>query len=755
MSNVSPLDSVIRRIKNPQEISQNEECVIINDKDGTVYSKDPGFFDSIGKRIHYYAVSNVNHANCAGFHFTLNNALGLDINYTVSCPNNNEVRAVQSLYTGSENLESCLNGILKKGVATFYKDNTTENAITNRRKLELYLAEYGNSQTGLSFNTVVKFKNEDRLVNFSINTSPFKVRTADYEDALYIKVETDLVVSQDKWELALENYYRIPEIENKIKKCVENYLIANISLTDFCLDLTGKVKTRLFNEINNLVEKEGRHIEFLKLSSSSINTLVPEQNPIKITLEEPYEIKEYEKKVQVKSKLKLHLTDVGLFRSKRIIDLKNWFSENVIKEVIADELFGHNYKKILLSEKKIKKTIEKKIQSEAKKIGYDVEQHTFLPQLNQLNVVRDGFSIDFEDDFQTKDNRVSIKLQIILKGKTGKLKELDDRFLLPDVSLKKEIEKKIREIAEHKIHQIPPENIFMGFDFPTDNTTESPSEIIKNAIAIELRKHFKVEPATLSTLIKLSENKITKKAETLAKGIYTFNLNIIPSAEDIRTEPLECIIRFRVLGVRKKGWATFQARINRTAEEDIKEMKGILIDYVRRDLQALSHSTLINTSFEYQNKIRETIENHAFSEAGQQFGLRLHCASPPKIKSNALEEAAETTIQNNRLREENARSLQKDLLIAESKEMEALLNARLEAAKDIHELDADEIDEKITKKLENNILHKSDSQTTKKLLKGTSSGSSSFEQFDLTKKFLSENNSEDNNQEKIDNNDNV
>ena len=71
--------------------------------------------------------------------------------------------------------------------------------------------------------------------------------------------------------------------------------------------------------------------------------------------------------------------------------------------------------------------IEEEIRKQASKVGYKASNISFIPQLDELDLVSNGFSLEVGEtegvQFRTKDHNIEVKLNLVIGGRLGSFSE--------------------------------------------------------------------------------------------------------------------------------------------------------------------------------------------------------------------------------------------------------------------------------------------------------------------------------------------
>jgi hypothetical protein len=343
MSNITALDSVIRRIEKEEELLPNEVLVKFDTKKRrvTTEAKRFDFFSSIQK----YAISHSKSAQCCCPPIRMGNSIMIEIKYEVSIPTGNQNKVVECLYHDTT-LEAGLNNYVKQW-GKDYVDAYPIDSISNfQRDLEGYIEKKALDTIGISLIADVIYKGNVNTIVVKSDGS-FAIRVTDYiNEQVFIQFETELGILDET--TALLQSRRTGELQKAFSDIIRDYFSKYVRLHTYCFDLDKEVKERITARFNDVIKPLGRFVSFLSLKADSINILLPSPNPSEIIHPVEADIKGYKSKITVENKLRIKLQDIGKFKSaKNITTLESWFKDT-IATVVKDTLFDLTYKDLLL-----------------------------------------------------------------------------------------------------------------------------------------------------------------------------------------------------------------------------------------------------------------------------------------------------------------------------------------------------------------------------------------------------------------------
>lgn len=689
MSSIRQLDPVIRMIPKKDQVGVDEELVVFESQEKNLL----GF-----RKKRYFAVSNINTAKCTGISYMLSNAIPVQIQYSVSCPTGNEEKAVAALYKQGLSLGESLNRKVKGWFTKFVEEFGENTVLKNRSTVHSYLKDQALQETGLVFTAEVKLQNEEKLQEFTVGPITTNVRVSDYDEALSLTIKAELQVDESKQDIALLSYSKLPEIKDSFQAYIKKHLRDKVKLQQFCTQLNRDLKDELFEALDKIPQSVGRKLSYLNLHSSSIPSIYPVgKEEVEVSHKGSYSIADYDEEVTVENKLILRLDDIAIVRNSAVKDVSLRLKEKEIPSIVKNILFDKSYKDVLLELDEIKEDIKSQIEKKVKLVGYNVQQHAFLPELKELKLLNEGFKLEIDGPFVTSDSRVSISVQVTCSGQIGDLSELDKRLLLPATDIDTEMKEAVSNAVEEVIHEVDPERAYIGFDYKHKNYERSVKEEIELKVRDVLIEKFKASNPSLKIFVKQTTSEVTEKATKLTESSHDFESLITPRRNNKYVEKLNYHIRFSIRGVYPDGWPIFQNNIKRSSDEEIEEVKKILEENVRTYFEAVPYQEHLSGQLKIKKLLNKLLAETVLPRVGKMFGLRLELVSLNRHDSPLEVEAQKTRHHLGLKEEETNRSTQERLLNSGKETMEELLKKRKELLTEGEYDEAEEVEEQIEK----------------------------------------------------------
>lgn len=610
------LSPIIQKVdKRTKAKDESEKIIRINTEKKEIVRSNLSF----SKKIAYFLVSTQNLAEGQDIiheirDFATQQTLKLKIRYQVSSIVG-EKESLVKVFCNEKNINEVIYNFIDKTIKSFIEEKTIPGVISNfsgaisslTHKIETEVR----NELKLDFRIIIELANEKHLENLEIKSKDFTVKIQSYLENINFNFEIGLELDVDKKVLAMTS--QTSEIETFIIKEIKNYLIHNVSLDDICFRLNEDIKRNLKNVLKiSILNKFGYDISYLMLYADT-NALIPKDIQI-IEHQTECRLKEYPTPIIINNKVELKREDVAKYNNANISDTEHWLKQ-ILDDIIKEVFFNKTYVNVLLDLRIAENEIKEKIGRKAHEVGFSVRHILVKPQLKELEL-KDGFKIELDDTYHTKDNRVIIKLKTIFLGKITNLRAIEP-FLNPNIDIKERIERNIHEEIEKNIHKIEPERAYMRF-FHTDITGEqSVEDIIRENIKSKL-ENYHIEDFNLT--LKPLETEITKRFQELQKGFYPFKVELFPLRDEGGSEKVTLNISFRVLGVDQNGWYTFQTNNFDTKDREINNIVRFLSEDLKAKLETIPNILLQYTEYQELQEIK-TVTNSSLKEVIKVFGL--------------------------------------------------------------------------------------------------------------------------------------
>lgn len=685
-----PLDKIIRRMESdwlPTQLEPEERLMIFDVGAGKILAKKPLF--SLGRDIRYYLVSTRRRpVECEGLVCRVKSAstrLSIDIavRYEARCDKGNEEKLVAALVRGGRTA-----AMVDRFIADRVEDFVAgESAATRdvcleflqlRGALQVYIADRVRNELGLTLDVLARPLIENELKVIVVKTDYFPVRVCDHDDPVELKITTDLEIDSANSMRAVLFHHREAELEESIRQVVRQVLAEQVTLHSFTFELTTKVRRHLIEAINARLTHEGRRIAYLQLESRTNTNRAAGIGEIEYSVS--CRIADCEAPIDIRHRLKLSLCDFGRFRSSGIEDLEAWVTAR-LDDITRDVLFERRYLDLLLAFRPDEIEIKTRIEREVGEVGYTVKQLITAPALEPLRW-KEGFLIEnLSDTFATRDSRIDVGLNIVVKGKITDLRNPNlQKYLTPRSRLFGDLRGAVLRETRQIIHGVSPEHFYMRFAYSDDANTPAVRETLEKQIGELLAERFAVED--IGVIAKPLETELTKRLEYLQRGPHKVDITCSPLNRG--GEEVQYRIDFDILGVPPDGWYAFRAKsygspkkehgkirqaiskndetigeipqvlfenlleepevekaIVENAEKELQRIREVIAEDVKTKLQVAPRDILQFTDLGRYRDLMQVIQQSLRGKVEMVFGLRIHIVNINRLATHGEQKGNE------------------------------------------------------------------------------------------------------------------
>lgn len=625
MSQVDPLDRVIRRVETPDpplEDSRGEVVVIVDARQGKERVLEQAPFWKLGLDLRYFVVSSIASAECEGptclvSDLATGRSIELLIRYEAQCvPGRAKLLALELGTHDDPHLH--LNGLLETWVGEFMKAHKRggEDVIGGfyrvKPSLERHLGERARS-IGLELDAVVALVGEDEVKPVEIEIDGLPVKLAGYDGEVLLHLSAELDIHPEKKIQAVLRRGKASELEEKVREATRSFMLERVSVHDFHFNLAEGIHDLLKATLDDLLAKEGRLVTHLVLEPVGLPAV--EQN-----LTHDYKvhcrIKDPPTEVELQNSLLLDLEDLGRWQRSGFEDLEDW-CDRVLAPIAREQLFDKSYIDLLLDFSETEATIKALVRQKASQVGYSVHHHVVLPALAPLELPK-GFDLKVGGEFATQDSRIKVGLNAVVHGSIPDLRKIQ-QHLRPGVDVKEKIERTVYDVTERVMHGIHPERFYMRF-LHTDVEGELPvEEEIREAIRRELETSFAVHEPRI--ILKLTDTPLTNRITGLCKGFHSLEFSCTALPGGGADEEVPFVVQFEVLGV--QDWFTFYSKGYESLEEEVDAIRKILAEALKADLGTVMQEQLQYRDIEGKVIISQHIFTRALERVNEVFGLMI------------------------------------------------------------------------------------------------------------------------------------
>lgn len=622
-----PLDKVIKKVPEPvKNLSSGQKLVSIDTKTGKALQNKS--FLGIGnwlKDAEYYLVSTGTQADDK---FIYNDkvfgagSFSLVIEYQVSCEienaDENAEKVAEALcldtHPGAK-----LEQKIEQYVKDFIRKNRYEflnNFPQEIEKLKQLIIDKVKTEIFLTIDVQISL-DQSKLNPFFIESQHFPVLVKDCNEELDLELRAELIVDPKNKIKAISNYDKRSCLSDLVKEEIKHHLLSNVSLQEFYYELKTSVYQKLKRHLDSILAEQGLQIRFLSIDT---NSSFPEEF-FEIEHDVKYQLQDYSEEITIKNRLQLKSYNISYYKIAGSPSLISW-SQKQLSLIIRQVLFQKKYTDILYAFAAIANDIRTKIENEAEKIGYQVDHIISVAELKETLLTRE-FSLEEEEGtFATKDAKVKVKLNTIIKVKIEKL-ELIQEYLNKKVDVeefKGYMKAAIHDIISDFLHTVEPERYYLRFDTKDESYPEEEktvAEELKSRIGDELSQKF--HATVISVVIKYLDTEVSKRYEKLSKGSCPFEIEVESWQVRYKQDEGEKITfkgDLQVVGVDRGSWSIFQTR-----EASLEEIKQYFLRSLKPKLKTFTTSSLAITDADELKEMQDFVNNCANQALTEQYGL--------------------------------------------------------------------------------------------------------------------------------------
>ncbi|MCZ8244160.1 MAG: hypothetical protein O9323_21010 [Microcystis sp. LE19-131.1A] len=626
MPEVYVLDNVVMKLSEADASkytsSLTKRLVIIDAKTKQVLEKKP--LITLGRQLEFFLVSNeddprnIAESSILGFairDFAADRSIGISLQYQVSCFVGHEEKVALALFDDSTTTP----GVVFEGkLIGWLKDYTSKNIEFNdfttsyAQKLKDLQVHAVNKSREIGLNLRLRLSLEleaaGQLKSFSIFSGDFPVVLSDLiEEQMNFRFQTDLSISENGKVNAILNYRKLGELRELLLQKTQTYLRNHAYLYDFCYKFNELIRPKLISHLDQVLSIHGRKIDHFSVENS-VEFKMPDLGSIKYVL--PFNIKGYEKPVEIQYSLdiepilKSYQAESSVeekddlskarenfvrYRRAKLSDLQSWFKRE-LERIVDRHLFGWSYVDLVLryDSKSNEEELRSKLNEKANEIGYSVRVISTIPDVKPITYKTEGFSIEKDETFSTKQNSVKIRLQINVRGKIEDLESIK-RFLNdPRVNLDELISREVIDSIKRVLHEVEAADFYAqeGLIYYLDDfsTQESVKDKIADAVQKSLEKKFGASSVEVS--LQVLETELLSLINNLTgRAYHNFEIKIA-SVRDAG-EPVHFTGSFQINGVAKDKWDVFAS-----CKPSVEDVRDFLQNQLRYWFGSLSTRTL-------------------------------------------------------------------------------------------------------------------------------------------------------------------
>ncbi|MFE4105956.1 hypothetical protein [Almyronema epifaneia] len=279
------------------------------------------------------------------------------------------------------------------------------------------------------------------------------------------------------------------------------------------------------------------------------------------------------KEIRVNNTLYLQIVDVWKYslavKTKQIPltyadgkpNLKEW-AKFQIERIVRNLLLETEYVSLIPESglEAYSAAVLERIRSAADEIGYEVINILSIPEVEESQRLRETFTVETgEKEYSTKDAYCPVKLRTTVEMRIDKPEEIGERLKrISETPLNDQIRNRIDAAISRTLRDMEPERFFMRFDIfnSEEGETKSVEALLREAIAEELKAHFKAEIISISPiLIDTDLKKLFDALQGAENTDFEFEFEPIGDGEQVRI-----FGAFQVRSVAENDWNKFRAK---------------------------------------------------------------------------------------------------------------------------------------------------------------------------------------------------
>ena len=620
MEKLHPLDQIIRQIYKAEASAKYEansdEIVIIFDKNKKVFLNCIPILSE--NNIVYYLVYNTNNASSFAesrdllievTDFARNRKLGISVDYRASCPSGKEEQVARAL-CGDNSPGDELDKRIKRWVFQLTDDRAAQfidNYYSQVHWLQTQLKTKAAEEIGLNLDVRLSLEKENDLKPLTIRPTEIKVYVKDSDYPLDLEVETELIVNDPVKATSNLDSDWWNSLVNLTTAEIKQYLLRNITISQFYYELEDTVKNGLVNHLNNILGHQGRRVKYLFLNNKTFSSCSPPQDFVEIKdLKIDCKVQKYGNSVSVENNLQMLLQDLRRYISAKSPNVEDWVKRK-LEKIVKPLLIDKNYADILCDFSQEAEAIRQAMQIEAESIGYYVKHILSVTKQEHSQLLENLEIKDEKSEFLTNVASINVKLSTAVNLKFTSLEKIDYYLNKKVDDIKKIIQKTINRTTEEIIRTIEPERFYMRFYKPK-NGEKSVEQELKDEITKALEDKF---GATLIRVVPIPEQTdIIEYLQRLIGIVGSFECKV-PSL--MGGEAVTFQGDFKILGIKQDSWYTFQLAFQsmRQSQQELLQECQTLTQQYSKVIKSGDVEDNIDKIYKINQKIR-VIENDFF-----------------------------------------------------------------------------------------------------------------------------------------------
>lgn len=642
MSQVSPLDRVIRRVDSDFTARESsEKIVIIDAKHRSIVAKKPLF--GFGDLRYYLLLTSGDAFNVAkgainGFQLQdLNYALPVSVEYDVRCRPGNELRVALALFDGAAGPAEVLERSLMRWLVELGQQSIPEfvrTYVEEPGSLESRISSKALGEAGLDLNVRLTLDYAGSLNPITVLKDHLRTTVSDYHDEEQdLSIRITLEVDEPRKVNAILQYRRNQQLQEIVPREVLRFMRELVTMQEFCTELSSAgLRSRLAQHLDSVLAPFGR--------KTGAMTLDAPPSPLEFFAQKHHDVEcdlpPYPQRVAISNEVQMSLKNVALFKAAKGLDLDQWLREKLTR-IVRERLFGAKYINVLIDFEPFEADIKQRLSAEAGAIGYEVKQLITVPDLEPIHL-KEPFTIEAAGTFDLKLPNFPVGVQVIVNTRILDLHSVKDQLnrlqYVPDL-----MEDAVLAAVRGVLHGVVPERFYMRFGFTELAEEKAVEQELVEKVTARLKEKFGAE--VNEVIIKVDDNVVITRLRDLQKEITPFAVKVVPVNQG---ETITFRGNFQVDMVHEDGWSRFQQ-----LPVGVDVIREKLEEHLCAKLQALQPEMIQFRDPNQQKKFTQTLTELAMRYVCGEFGLVVRISNIRRERTAQEEQANQSYINERRV----------------------------------------------------------------------------------------------------------
>lgn len=652
MSQASCLDPVIYRVDAATRAERpGEKRVAIDINTRSAVHRDWFRFAS---SLKFFLVSTSGVARCQTSVIYVSDssqerAIGLRVEFEARCAEGREERVAEAL-CDDPNPSAVLTGKIKEWTHEYIGQQPA--AFLNeffRTKVELAsrLSARALAETGLNMNAEIFLCGEEDIVHhIQLGPVEFPVNLKDYSEPLHVRLQTELITSQENIISAIAYRADGVGIENLTQESTLQYFAENVSLHEF-YDQPAAVEAGLKEYLDEALKIIGRSVQTLSIE---YDRQIPSE-PYEKQEEVEFRVPGHPEPIIVRNAVEIIVQDYVAYLSSNSPDLGAWLAES-LNQVVQQSLFGKTYEDILLELNLATRDIKNKMSFKAAGIGCGIQQQLSITNPS-VEAWLKGFSIVAADAFETALEGFSVRLRVSIAAMLNQLQDVK-HYAASGLDIPELMKKRVLDEVRQTLLTVHPERLYARPVLPESAGEEPVKALLGRKIRETLVRDFKAE--VISVTVEMTDTEFIKWLNDLRGETVSFEAEVSSHSPHSKG-PFVFYGDCQIEDICHKGWEKVWS-----ADFDINKIKGQLINALKSGMETRADVDLAYLHDEAAEKIRDEIARLVTDYALREFGLLVKVRNVRRKPTEVEKKVREAGLANELLRIDMLRKLEQDMI---------------------------------------------------------------------------------------------